>query len=125
MGKKEAETMASAVPLWTLNFPEIHATRTGSKKKSVKPPHISRRLVCKNFRAALDFLNRAGEVMEDQGHHADIHLLNYREITMELHTHFIDGLHKNDFVLAAKLDLVPADLSPKFAAALQQKGEKQ
>jgi 4a-hydroxytetrahydrobiopterin dehydratase len=52
--------------------------------------------------------------MHDQrsGHHPDLHLVGYRNVTIELWTHAIDGLSENDFIAAAKIDEVPIDLKP-------------
>ena len=58
----------------------------------------------KDFAAALAFLNRIGEVAERENHHPDLHLTGYNRVTVELTTHAIDGLSRNDFILAAKID---------------------
>mmetsp|Transcript_3402 Transcript_3402/g.5459 ORF Transcript_3402/g.5459 Transcript_3402/m.5459 type:complete len:201 (-) Transcript_3402:136-738(-) len=75
---------------------------------------IERSFVTKNFVTAMDFLNKAAVIAEEEGHHPDFHLTNYRDIKVVVYTHTILGLHKNDFVLAAKLDAVPIVYSPKF-----------
>ncbi len=49
-----------------------------------------------------------GELAEQEGHHPDIYL-TYGKVRVQLWTHKIDGLHENDFILAAKIDaLQPA-----------------
>jgi 4a-hydroxytetrahydrobiopterin dehydratase len=58
----------------------------------------------KNFVAGLDFLNRVGELAEEDEHHPDIHLEGYQNVWIELWTHAIGGLSENDFILAAKID---------------------
>lgn len=58
----------------------------------------------KNFQEALDFVNHVGTLAEEQGHHPDIYLHDYKEVTITLFTHKINGLHENDFILAAKID---------------------
>ena len=65
---------------------------------------ISRRYTCKNFKEALAFINRVGELAESEGHHPDIHLTQFKFVTIELSTHAIGGLSNNDFILAAKID---------------------
>jgi 4a-hydroxytetrahydrobiopterin dehydratase len=57
----------------------------------------------KNFREALDFTNRVGELAEEQGHHPDIYLA-WGKVRLTVWTHKIDGLSESDFVLAAKAD---------------------
>ena len=65
--------------------------------------HLARTFTFRDFRTALDFVNRVGDVAEAEGHHPDIHL-TYGRATVTLWTHKIDGLHDNDFILAAKID---------------------
>ena len=57
----------------------------------------------KNFREALDFTNKVGELAEAQGHHPDIYL-GWGRVKLTIWTHKIDGLTESDFVLAAKAD---------------------
>lgn len=59
----------------------------------------------KNFREALDFTNRVGELAESVGHHPDI-LLAWGRVKLTIWTHKIDGLFSADFVFAAKADAV-------------------
>ena len=65
--------------------------------------HIEKEYKFKNFRQALNFVNKVGELAEAQGHHPDIYLA-WGKVKLKIWTHKIDGLHKNDFVLAAKAD---------------------
>ena len=58
-----------------------------------------------DFRKALDFVNRAGGIAEEQGHHPDI-LLAWGKAEITIFTHKINGLTESDFVLAAKIDRV-------------------
>lgn len=58
----------------------------------------------KNFKEALEFVNKVGEIAEQEGHHPDILLHQWKYVTLTLMTHAIGGLSINDFVLAAKID---------------------
>jgi 4a-hydroxytetrahydrobiopterin dehydratase len=70
--------------------------------------HLEREFTFEDFRQALDFVNEVGELAEEQGHHPDIYL-SYGKVKIQLWTHKINGLHENDFILAAKIDaLQPA-----------------
>ena len=71
---------------------------------------IRRDWTVRNFRAALDFFNRVGELAEEEGHHPDLHVEGYRNVWIELWTHAIGGLSENDFILAAKIDQLEVDL---------------
>jgi 4a-hydroxytetrahydrobiopterin dehydratase len=57
----------------------------------------------KNFNQALAFTNRVGEIAEEQGHHPEL-LTGWGKVEVTWWTHKINGLHKNDFVMAAKTD---------------------
>ena len=57
----------------------------------------------KKFADALVFVNKAGEVAEAECHHPDI-AFGWGYATIRLQTHVIDGLHVNDFIVAAKID---------------------
>jgi 4a-hydroxytetrahydrobiopterin dehydratase len=56
-----------------------------------------------DFRQALAFVNRVGELAEQEGHHPDIEL-GWGRVKLTLWTHSIGGLSENDFILAAKAD---------------------
>ena len=58
-----------------------------------------------DFREALAFVNRLGEVAEAEGHHPDVYL-TWGRVVVTLSTHSIGGLSENDFILAAKADQV-------------------
>lgn len=62
----------------------------------------------KNFVAGLDFFNRVGELAEAEAHHPDLHLVGYKNLSIEIWTHAIGGLSENDFILAAKIDGLPS-----------------
>ena len=56
-----------------------------------------------NFAEALGFTNRVGALAEEESHHPAI-LTEWGRVTVTLWTHKIRGLHRNDFILAAKVD---------------------
>lgn len=66
--------------------------------------------VVKNFAAGIDFFHEVAELAEAEGHHPDLHLEGYRNVWIELSTHAVGGLTENDFILAAKIDLLPVKL---------------
>lgn len=84
---KELEVLAKQVPQW----------------KVVNGHHITRTFTFPDFKQALAFVNRVGEVAEQQGHHPDI-LLGWGKAEITTWTHKIDGLTESDFILAAKFD---------------------
>ena len=69
----------------------------------VEDHHLEKGFRFEDFRQALDFTNRVGELAEEVGHHPDIHLA-WGKVVLTVWTHKIDGLHEADFVFAAKAD---------------------
>ena len=65
---------------------------------------LRREFIFKNFVRAMAFLNGVADIAEQEGHHPDFRLHNYKKITLETTTHAILGLSRNDFILAAKID---------------------
>lgn len=68
---------------------------------------INRLLLFKDFRSALSFVQKVGELAEAEGHHPDISLHNWNKVTLTLTTHAIAGLSQNDFIMAVKIDRIP------------------
>lgn len=64
---------------------------------------IERTFKFKDFKEALEFTNKVGDLAEAEGHHPDI-CLSWGKVEITLWTHKIKGLHENDFILAAKID---------------------
>lgn len=56
-----------------------------------------------DFREALGFTNAIGAIAEQQGHHPAL-TTEWGRVTVAWWTHAIDGLHRNDFVMAARTD---------------------
>ena len=64
---------------------------------------LNKRFNFNNFTKSQEFINKVGEISEDEGHHPDISFgWGYAEI--KITTHAIEGLSENDFILAAKID---------------------
>ena len=57
----------------------------------------------KTFKQVLNFTNKVGEIADLEGHHPDISL-GWGYSLIMLHTHAIQGLSINDFIIAAKID---------------------
>ena len=90
-----AQTQLEKLPGWEL-------THEGQR--------IKKEWTVKNFMAGMAFFNKVAEVAEDDGHHPDLHIVGYRNVSIELWTHAIGGLSENDFILAAKIDEIPVEL---------------
>lgn len=79
-------------------MPEVPGWKLAPDGKS-----IACRFVMKNFLAAVDFIAQIARVAEAEDHHPDIHLTAYRNLTVVLATHALEGLSENDFIVAAKI----------------------
>ena len=69
----------------------------------VEEHHLRRVFRFKNFREALGFVNKVGELAEEQGHHPDI-CFGWGKAEVTIWTHKINGLTESDFIFAAKVD---------------------
>lgn len=75
---------------------------------AVEEHHIRRAFTFSDFKTALGFTNRVGEVAEEQGHHPDI-LLSWGRVEITLYTHKVNGLTENDFIMAARINRLASD----------------
>jgi 4a-hydroxytetrahydrobiopterin dehydratase len=92
--------------------PRVTAEEMARYQKDVPEWHViapdginrlERTFTFKNFAGALDFTNKVGAIAEAEGHHPDI-LTSWGKVTVTWWTHKIRGLHRNDFIMAAKTD---------------------
>jgi 4a-hydroxytetrahydrobiopterin dehydratase len=67
------------------------------------PLRLRRTYRFKDFASALDFTSRVGQAADEQGHHPSL-LTEWGKVTVTWWTHKIQGLHQNDFIMAAKSD---------------------
>ena len=86
----EADALLREVPAWEI------IERDGEKQ-------LSRVFTFPDFAQALAFTNRVGAIAEEEGHHPAL-LTEWGRVTVRWWTHKIGGLHRNDFVMAAKAD---------------------
>jgi 4a-hydroxytetrahydrobiopterin dehydratase len=77
---------------------------------------IYREFISHGFMDAIDMIERIAHVAEDEKHHPDIHLTQYRNLRVSLTTHEVGGLSEKDFIVARKIN----DLSPNKAVAISQ-----
>jgi len=86
----EVEELRPQIPEWSL------IEREGIQR-------LERRYQFRDFAEALAFTNRVGELAEAEGHHPAL-LTEWGKVTVSWWTHAIRGLHRNDFIMAAKTD---------------------
>ncbi|MBB3188851.1 4a-hydroxytetrahydrobiopterin dehydratase [Halomonas cerina] len=90
--QSEIETLHADIPEWQI------IEQDGIMK-------LERVFAFRNFKQALDFTNRVGEIAEKAGHHPAL-LTEWGKVTVTWWSHELKGLHKNDFILAARTDEV-------------------
>jgi 4a-hydroxytetrahydrobiopterin dehydratase len=73
-------------------------------------PRLERTFRFKDFVQALDFTNKVGTLAEEEGHHPAL-LTEYGRVAVFWWTHKIRGLHRNDFIMAAKTDVIAAQFA--------------
>ena len=98
LGAEEAGRLISQVPGWTLE----------EETKGIR-----REFRFRNFAEALRFAGQVGEIAEAEGHHPDLSV-GWGYCTVRFRTHSIQGLHENDFIMAAKVNrlLQPGSVPP-------------
>lgn len=66
-------------------------------------PRLQRVFKFKNYAQAVEFTNKIAAIAEEEDHHPLI-ILEWGKVTVQWWTHVVKGLHKNDFIMAAKTD---------------------
>ena len=89
---EELATLIREIPEWT---PEV---RDGVMQ-------LERVYKFRNFKQALAFTNGVGEIAEEVGHHPAL-LTEWGKVTVTWWSHEMGGLHRNDFIMAARTDAV-------------------
>jgi len=107
LAKKECVPCKGGIP--SLREPEVSKLLAELEEgwQVVEEHHLEKEYRFKDFRTALDFTNRVGELAETQGHHPDI-CLSWGKVRLTIWTHKINGLTESDFIFAAKADTVEA-----------------
>ncbi len=103
LAQKECIPCKGGVP--PLEGAELDALieKLGNGWSVVDEHHVEKLYEFEDFRQALEFTNRVGELAEEQNHHPDLYLA-WGKVKITVWTHKIDGLTESDFVFAAKAD---------------------
>ena len=75
------------------------------KSEKDKTYYLIKEFKFKNFINSQNFVNKVGNLAEEEGHHPDI-WFGWGYAKIKIFTHAISGLHESDFVLAAKIDKI-------------------
>ena len=106
--KKKCVPCEGNVP--ALNFSEIHRYQKKVDGWKVKPNEkkiyfLEKEFKFKNFLDSQNFVNKVGNISENEGHHPDI-IFGWGYAKIKIFTHKIKGLVESDFILAAKIDKI-------------------
>ncbi|XP_058193118.1 pterin-4-alpha-carbinolamine dehydratase 2, mitochondrial-like [Rhododendron vialii] len=91
MTEQAAHELISQVPEWDL-------VNEGGRLR------LSRSWKVKTFLKGLEFFQAVANVAEAEGHHPDLHLVEWNKVKIEIWTHAVGGLTESDFIIAAKID---------------------
>ena len=75
------------------------------KKNENTNYYLEKKFIFENFINSQEFINKVGKISEEEGHHPDI-FFGWGYAKISIITHAIEGLSENDFILAAKIDLI-------------------
>jgi len=97
------------MPKAPLLTPKEVATRLENLRGwSISGETLAKRFEFKDFRGAVDFLDRITAVADEQNHHPDV-AIHWNELTLTLWTHASGGLTERDFRLASTIDQMTED----------------
>src|SRR5436190_2320264 len=103
LAEKECVPCKGGIPALKGEDLEKLKAQVGASWRVVDGHHLEKEYKFKNFRDALAFTNKVGELAEAQGHHPDIYLA-WGQVKLTIWTHKVDGLTESDFILAAKAE---------------------
>ena len=102
LADKKCEPCRGGVPALTPDEARALAAETPEWTLADAADRITRDFTFKDFVEAMAFVNRVANLAEAEGHHPDF-AIHYRKVHLTLWTHKIGGLHRNDFIMAAKI----------------------
>ena len=97
LGKDEPAATQDQIEGWLAQLPEWEVLERDSALQ------LERAFKFENFAGALGFTNRVGQLAEEKNHHPTL-MTEWGKVTVTWWTHSVGGLHRNDFVMAAKTD---------------------
>lgn len=91
----------------TLTSQEIERLVAALSGWEVQEGLLTRTYTLPSFAHAVMFIGAVGQLAEAAGHHPDLRLFGYRNVTVELVTHSAGGLTARDFALAEQIQALP------------------
>jgi len=105
LSKKKCSPCTGTTPKMSIDEIKDNLSNINNWEINNNKEMIFKKFKFNNFKKALNFTNQIGVLAEEEGHHPDISL-GWRYCLVMIHTHAINGLSINDFILAAKIDKI-------------------
>ena len=102
---KKCQSCSGEIPVFSEKQISEHLSKLDNWSVNDEQKMIYKKFYFKTFRHALNFTNKVGEIADKEGHHPDVSL-GWGYSLIMLHTHAIKGLSINDFIMAAKIDVL-------------------
>lgn len=99
----KCEPCRGDTPPFTPEQIALYLPHVSSEWRLVEDAKLQRTFKWRSFLRSMLFVNAVAYLAEQEGHHPDM-LINFTRVTVELTTHAIHGLSRNDFIMAAKID---------------------
>ena len=103
LSQKTCTPCRGGIPPLTLSEAEALLPQASGWRLLENGARLERGFSFETFATALAFVNRVGDVAEQEGHHPDIRF-GWGYANVLFYTHKIGGLHENDFIMAAKVN---------------------
>ena len=101
--ERNCHSPEGSAPLSDADEDDLMKQIRGWKLIRNKPHHIEQQFQFSGFVHAMAFANRVAQLAESENHHPKI-CISYNKVNIQLFTHKVNGLHENDFIMAAKIN---------------------
>jgi 4a-hydroxytetrahydrobiopterin dehydratase len=101
-------SLNKSVPL-TIQQIDTYLNNLNSWQLADDKKMIYREFMTKDFMAAVHLINRITEIAQEENHHPNIHLTDFRKLRVELSTHDANGLSESDFIEAERINDLPVE----------------
>lgn len=102
LAKKECQPCKEGTPPLKGGALKQMQSQLGNDWQVLNEEKLEKQFKFPDFKQALAFVNRVGEIAEQQNHHPDIYF-TWGQARIQLSTHSIGGLSESDFIMAAKI----------------------
>lgn len=105
LSEKKCVPCEGGVPAFTKSEIKRYQSRLRKGWKIINDKKLLKEFKFKNFVETMGFVNQVALIAQAEDHHPDMQV-SYSKVIVELWTHAVGGLSENDFILAAKIDMI-------------------